>query len=39
MYDLSHRGLKDPLAPVMAALEGVDPKIEVPEPPGKPSFR
>jgi hypothetical protein len=32
MNDLSHRGLKGPLAPVMAALEGVDPEIEVPEP-------
>jgi HEAT repeats len=38
MYDLSHRGLKDPLAPVMAALEGVDPEIEVPEPARKALF-
>jgi HEAT repeat protein len=32
MYDLSHKGLRDLLAPVMAALEGVDPEIGVPEP-------
>jgi len=38
MYDLSHRGLKDPLPPVMAALEGVDPKIEIPEPARKARF-
>ena len=38
MYDLSHRGLKDPLAPAMAALEGVDPEIEVLEPARKALF-
>jgi len=38
MYDLSHRGLQDPLAPAMAALEGVDPEIAVLEPARKALF-
>jgi hypothetical protein len=32
MYDLAHKGFRDQLAPVMAALEGVDPEIEIREP-------
>jgi HEAT repeat protein len=32
MYDLAHKGFRDQLAPVMAALDGVDPEIEVREP-------
>ena len=32
MYDLSHKGFRDQLAPVMDAIEGVDPEIEVREP-------
>ncbi len=32
LYDLSHKGFRDQLAPVMAALEGVDPGIEIREP-------
>ncbi len=38
MNDLSHRGLKDLLAPSIAALEGVNPKIEIPEPARKALF-
>jgi hypothetical protein len=32
MYDLAHKGFRDQLAPVMAALEGVDPEIQIREP-------
>jgi len=35
-YDLSHRGLKDPLAPVMAALEGWTRKSKSPSRPESP---
>jgi hypothetical protein len=32
MYDLAHKGFRDQLGPVIAALEGVDPEIEIREP-------
>jgi hypothetical protein len=32
MYDLAHKGFRDQLSPVMAAIEGVDPEIEIREP-------
>ncbi len=32
MYDLAHKGFRDQLAPLMAALDGADPEIEIHEP-------
>jgi HEAT repeat protein len=32
LYDLAHKGFRDQLAPVLAALDGVDPEIEIHEP-------